>query len=157
MRERGPRALRRLAMGLVLAGGMVVAGAGLAAAAGVTMVDDSFQPSRVTVAAGSSVTFFNHGDSPHTATADDGSFNSGIVDPGASKTVVLRTPGTYTFYCQFHGGPGGSTAGSGAAAASGGSTSTAPLPQTASPLPLLLGLGAVLLVAGLWVGRRAGA
>jgi plastocyanin len=108
MRSNNPMAgLRKLAAGLVLTGTLVLAGAGTALAAGVDMVDDDYSPAQVTIEAGQSVTFTNAGDRPHTATADDGSFDTGALDPGSSATVTLNSPGTYRYYCQFHGGPGG--------------------------------------------------
>ena len=99
---------KRLAIGLVLAGLLLMAWAGIAFAASVGVVDDAFQPRSITVAAGESVTFSNSGQSPHTATADDGSFNTGTIEPGTSATVKLDQPGKYPYFCRFHGGPGGS-------------------------------------------------
>jgi LPXTG-motif cell wall-anchored protein len=163
----------RLSAALVFGGMILLATAGTALAAGVTMSDDNFSPGSVTIAAGDSVTFSNGGDSPHTATADDGSFDTGTVDSGSSATVTFDSPGTYRYYCQFHGGPGGSGmsgvitvtgsgggsggggAGGSGAAGDGTGTEDAPiLPQTATPLPFIAVAGGLLLVTGLVVGRR---
>jgi plastocyanin len=46
------------------------------------------------------VTFTNHDQT--TATQSGGAFDTGTIAPGASRTVVLERPGTYTYYCQFH-------------------------------------------------------
>jgi plastocyanin len=171
--------MRRIAIGLVAAGALLVAGAGTALAASVSMVDDEFAPASITVAAGESVTFTNNGDRPHTATADDGAFDTGTVDPGSSATVAFETAGTYPFYCQFHGGPGGdgmagtiTVTGDGAGGGGGGGgggngggnggggdtggagTGGTPLPQTATPLPLIAAAGLVVLLAGVVLGRR---
>jgi len=43
----------------------------------------------------------------HTITADDGSFDSGMVDPGSSFSMEFDTPGTFQYYCQPHGASGG--------------------------------------------------
>ncbi len=99
---------QRLTLALGIAGVVLVALTGIAFAANVRVVDNAFQPGSITVAAGESVTFSNSGQSPHTATADDGSFNTGTIEPGASATVKFDQPGKYPYFCRFHGGPGGS-------------------------------------------------
>ncbi|GAC1325452.1 MAG: hypothetical protein NVSMB2_24040 [Chloroflexota bacterium] len=65
----------------------------------------AFVPVTVTVAAGTRVTWANE---PviHTVTADDQSWDSGFLDPGASFSHVFDTPGTYGYYCIPHGAPG---------------------------------------------------
>jgi LPXTG-motif cell wall-anchored protein len=170
MRMRNPLSgMSRIAIGLILSGTLVLAGAGVAMAADVSMLDDDFSPAQISIAVGESVTFANQGDRPHTATADDGSFDTGSVDPAASAEVTFDTAGTFPFYCQFHGGPGGdgmagvitvTGAGGGGtpspAGGGGGPVAETPpvLPQTATPLPFIAGAGALLLGLGLWLGRR---
>ena len=69
-----------------------------------------FDPTELTVAAGSTILFANVGGKPHTFTADDGSFSTGVVPPGAeggrfpgtNATVTLPTPGTFAFHCEVH-------------------------------------------------------
>src|SRR3989440_9461431 len=69
-----------------------------------------FNPDTLTVKAGSTVLVANVGGKPHTFTADDGSFDSGVVAPGAeggrfagnNASVVLTKPGTYRFHCDVH-------------------------------------------------------
>jgi plastocyanin len=79
------------------------AAAGPAAkAARVQISNYAFHPGAITVAAGARVTFTNHDQTAHTATQSGGAFDTGTIAPGASKTVVLKRPGTYTYYCQFH-------------------------------------------------------
>jgi plastocyanin len=62
----------------------------------------AYHPARVAVAAGSAITFTNRDATAHTATSIDRRFDTGTMPPGQSRTVVLRTPGTYAYYCQFH-------------------------------------------------------
>ena len=62
----------------------------------------AFHPATITVAAGTKVTFANHDQTPHTATSTKTGFDTGTVKPGASVTVTLKKPGTYTYFCQFH-------------------------------------------------------
>ena len=52
--------------------------------------------------AGTEVTWTNSDDATHTATADDGSFDTGDLDKGDSKTVTFDEPGSFTYYCRFH-------------------------------------------------------
>jgi len=73
----------------------------------VAALDDTFQPSGPQVPLGTTVTFVNEGGNPHTVTADDGSFDSGNLTPGASFSVTFDEPGRRPFFCSYHGAPGG--------------------------------------------------
>src|SRR5438094_785776 len=79
----------------------------MAQAANVKMVDFEFQPKTLTVQVGTTVTWTNSGTKKHSATADDGSFDTGLLNPGTSKAVKFDKPGKFQYYCQLHGGPGG--------------------------------------------------
>ena len=70
----------------------------------VDMVDFSFDKPKVTIQAGGKVIWKNMGQTPHTATADDGSFDTGTVDPGKLKaeTKAFKEPGTFTYHCSIH-------------------------------------------------------
>jgi plastocyanin len=54
------------------------------------------------VPVGARVTWTNLGAQPHTATAADGSFDSGPVTPGTSASVTFATPGTFAYICSLH-------------------------------------------------------
>jgi plastocyanin len=43
----------------------------------------------------------------HTVTADDGSFASDTLSNGGVFEFTFNNPGTFAYYCEFHGGPGG--------------------------------------------------
>lgn len=63
----------------------------------------AFHPATTTVGLGARVTFTNRDQTAHTATSSkSGVFDTGTLKPGESRTVVLRKPGTYTYFCQFH-------------------------------------------------------
>ncbi len=64
----------------------------------------NFSPAKITVIIGqnNTVTFVNKDSAPHTVTADDGSFNSGNMNPGASWTYTFSTAGTFTYHCNYH-------------------------------------------------------
>lgn len=68
----------------------------------VSVVDFAFEPEALTVAAGTEVIWTNNGQRPHTVTADDGSFDSGRLDPGEQFSHVFEQPGTFSYHCGFH-------------------------------------------------------
>jgi plastocyanin len=73
------------------------------AAAATTVEISDFAFSAPTAAPGSSVTVANRDGFPHTVSADDGSFESGSVDAGATGSFVApAAPGTYQFHCEIH-------------------------------------------------------
>lgn len=69
-----------------------------------------FDPPQLTVKAGTTLLFANAGGKPHSLSAEDGSFSTGIVQPGAEKgrfagtnaVLTLNKPGTFNFFCDIH-------------------------------------------------------
>ena len=72
------------------------------AAASVTIKNMAFNPSSLSVTAGSTVTWMNSDTTIHTVTADDGSFNSGNIAVGAVYSRVFSTAGTFSYHCTIH-------------------------------------------------------
>ncbi|MCC6315432.1 MAG: cupredoxin family copper-binding protein [Thermomicrobiales bacterium] len=70
--------------------------------AAIRVVDFAFEPAQMQVAAGTTVTWTNDGQAAHTVTADDGSFDSGRLDPGEAFSQRFDRPGTYAYHCGFH-------------------------------------------------------
>ncbi|MEU3569056.1 cupredoxin domain-containing protein [Kitasatospora sp. NPDC036755] len=69
----------------------------------VAMRDFSFEPADLTVRPGTVVTVTNTGTTPHTLTAQDGTFDTGPVAPGATATVTAPSqPGASSYLCAFH-------------------------------------------------------
>ena len=68
----------------------------------VEIVEFEFEPEEITVPAGTTITFTNQDKAPHTATADDGSFDTEELGKGDSAEETFDDPGTYTYYCRFH-------------------------------------------------------
>ena len=68
----------------------------------VNIGDNFFDPPQSAVEPGSTITWTNNGDEPHTVTADDGSFDSGVLNPGDSYTVAFGGQGTVTYHCEIH-------------------------------------------------------
>ena len=61
-----------------------------------------YAPEAITVDAGTKVTWTNADKAPHTATADDSSFDTGTLKQGDSASASFDVPGTYAYYCRFH-------------------------------------------------------
>lgn len=55
-----------------------------------------------TVSVGDTIRWENLDSSPHTASADDGTFHSGNLGQGASFEFQFDAPGTYDYFCQIH-------------------------------------------------------
>ncbi|MEL6892129.1 MAG: cupredoxin domain-containing protein [Actinomycetota bacterium] len=73
-----------------------------AGGAEITIADFAFGDP-ITVAAGTEVTVSNVDGAPHSVTASEAGFTSGILDPGASGSFVAPSePGTYAFVCAVH-------------------------------------------------------
>ena len=68
----------------------------------VNIGDNFFAPPNAAVEPGSTITWTNNGREPHTVTADDGSFDSGVLNPGDSYTVAFGGQGTVTYHCAIH-------------------------------------------------------
>jgi plastocyanin len=64
--------------------------------------DFMFAPASVTVGTGSTVTWTNKDDEPHTVVSDSGLFRSGAMDTNESFSFRFETPGTYRFFCSIH-------------------------------------------------------
>lgn len=62
----------------------------------------AFSPATITVKAGDSVTWTNKDLVGHSATADDKSFDTGVLAQNESETVTFDTVGTYTYHCTPH-------------------------------------------------------
>ena len=73
-----------------------------AASSTVEAQDNKFAPVTISAAAGDTLVFKNTGQAPHTATAKDGSFDTGNINPGESKTVTLSGAGAVKYVCKYH-------------------------------------------------------
>jgi plastocyanin len=62
----------------------------------------SFGPAAITVAAGTTVTWTNRDDIPHTVVADDKTFKSKVLDTDEKFSYNFSKPGTYPYFCSVH-------------------------------------------------------
>ena len=148
----------------------------------VTIADFQFTPAQITINQGDTVTWTNNGPAAHSATAPDGSFDTGIFPAGQSRTHTFSDAGTFSYICTPHpnmhgtivvqasqsggdtpdsntpdgsgdsgGASGGDSSGAEAAQSDGGPS----LPSTGGDAGALLLLGALMLLLGVAVHRRA--
>ncbi len=62
----------------------------------------SFAPTAVTVATGTTVTWTNSDDVPHTVMSDDKIFKSKVLDTDEKFSYTFTKPGTYPYFCSIH-------------------------------------------------------
>lgn len=68
----------------------------------VAIKDYAFAPDVITVKKGTKVTWTNNDTVGHTATADNGTFDTDVLVQGESASYTFDTPGTYTYHCTPH-------------------------------------------------------
>ena len=68
----------------------------------IVMKDFMFVPMGLTINAGSTVTWANTDDEPHTVVSDTGLFRSGAIDTNESFSFKFDKPGIYHFTCSIH-------------------------------------------------------
>jgi plastocyanin len=73
------------------------------AGSGAQQVFEYYQPNPAQVSSGATVMWYNQDSTIHTATANDGSFDTGNINPGAnSLPIVLTEQGQISYHCNFH-------------------------------------------------------
>lgn len=65
-------------------------------------VKQFFMPVNASVPNDSTVTWTNKDIAPHTATADDGSFDAGTINPGSTASAMIKGQGTVPYHCNIH-------------------------------------------------------
>lgn len=85
------------------ADGAPSAGAGGASAGVDVKIDNfSFVPQEIKVKVGTTITWTNRDDIPHTVTSTDSIFKSKALDTDDKFTFTPTKPGTYPYYCSIH-------------------------------------------------------
>jgi len=62
----------------------------------------AFGPKTLTVKKGTTIIWTNQDSVGHTATSDDGSFDTGLLAKGESESVTFDKAGTFTYHCTPH-------------------------------------------------------
>ena len=68
----------------------------------VVIQDYAYSPGNIQVPVGAKVTWTNRDSAPHSATAKDGSWDTGVLAKGESATRTFDRPGTFDYYCSIH-------------------------------------------------------
>ena len=86
--------------------GVAPAGAKSSGSAKVKVGDNYFKPDSVQVTAGTKVTWTNGGKILHSVKPNTGNaFGTKALARGKSYSYTFKKPGTYAYYCTFHGSP----------------------------------------------------
>ncbi len=62
----------------------------------------TFTPQELTVAPGTTVTWVNGDDIPHTVAATNKAFRSKVMDTEQQFSFTFTAPGTYEYFCSLH-------------------------------------------------------
>jgi plastocyanin len=73
-----------------------------AAIAAVKIDNFVFGPQTLTVPVGTTVTWTNSDDIPHTSVSTDGVFKSKVLDTDEKFSYTFTKAGTYPYYCTIH-------------------------------------------------------
>lgn len=141
---------------IVLAASILVAiAAPLAYAATRTITISSFAfPATTTVHVGDTVTWRNQSGATHNATADGGSFATGSIPDGGSKSVTFDAPGSFAYHCTIHQTMTGTIVVTGSAPATDTASDPRPAEQVDTTAVILALLGLTMLGGTVLADRR---
>jgi plastocyanin len=90
---------------VLLSGGIAMSSPAVQAADNRVAMKDQlkYDPAEITIPAGSAIVFHNDGSIQHDAKAEDGSFGTPLLDPGAEKSVTFTKTGDIKFFCSVEG------------------------------------------------------
>jgi plastocyanin len=92
-----------VAMMLLAGSTSVTANAQPSAANAVVKIDNfSFGPQTLAVPVGTTVTWTNSDDIPHTSVSTEGVFKSKVLDTDEKFSYTFTKAGTYPYYCTIH-------------------------------------------------------
>ena len=93
----------RLSKSIIATGAVILlASTAQAAEIKVDIQGFKFKPAVINVSVGDTVTFTNRDGAPHTATAVNGSFETGTLGKGKSNSIAFDSAGTYAIFCAIH-------------------------------------------------------
>ena len=72
------------------------------AASAVAIDNFTFGPQKLTIKAGTTITWMNKDDIPHTVTSKTALFRSKALDTDDKFSFTFATPGTYAYFCSLH-------------------------------------------------------
>ena len=93
-----------LALALSILGGQAIAADSIAEPTEhvVEITGFKFIPESLSVKAGDTIKWINKDITPHTATADDTSFDTGVLKPNESGSITVSSDQTISYFCRYH-------------------------------------------------------
>lgn len=82
--------------------GLVAKAADQSASAQIKIDNFTFGPTSLAVASGTTVTWINNDDVPHTVVGDEKVFRSKALDTDDKFSYTFTKPGTYNYFCSVH-------------------------------------------------------
>ena len=153
-----PRTRSVIAASLAVAAVILVSGVAVEATRAVAIADFAFSPRTITTTAGDRVRWTNSDAVAHTATATNGSFDTGNLEQGESATVRFTQPGTYRYICTPHPTMTGTirvrSAGPGPTDPPTDTTALAPPREAGGGTAIALLVAAAAMLSGLAIARR---
>jgi plastocyanin len=73
-----------------------------AATAGVKIDNFSFEPQTLTVNVGTTITWTNRDDIPHTSVSTEGVWKSKVMDTDEAFSYRFTKAGTFSYFCSIH-------------------------------------------------------
>ncbi len=93
----------RTALALALAASFFIAAGARAGEASIHIDNFAFTPASITVAPGTTVTWENGDDIPHSVVASDKTtFRSKVMDSEEKFSFTFKTAGTFEYFCALH-------------------------------------------------------
>lgn len=94
--------IRKYALAVAAVSAILSATSAFAADHAIEIKGMKFSVPSISVAVGDTVTFTNVDGAPHTATAKDGSFDTGRLSKGESAVVMITAAGEFSYFCAVH-------------------------------------------------------
>jgi plastocyanin len=96
------RCAQACALGAMVFSAMAAPAPAWAAETEVKIDNFTFNPPRLTVKAGTTVTWLNEDDIPHTVASSTKLFKSKALDTDDTFSFTFATPGVYAYFCSLH-------------------------------------------------------
>jgi plastocyanin len=69
-----------------------------------TLTTTAYSPNPLNVTVGTTVTWTNNDNTPHTSTANSGQWSSPAIGPGGQFSTTFTSAGSFTYHCTIHPG-----------------------------------------------------
>jgi len=99
----GKRFARKVMIAVAMLGALCLGAYAQQGAAAEIKIDNfSFTPATITVTAGTTITWVNRDDIPHTVASDSKEFKSKALDTDDKFSYTFSKSGTYSYFCSLH-------------------------------------------------------